>query len=429
MQAEVSITQKGAYASKAGGPAQYERVDFYEVGLAIRASPARTANGARAVSSRLGSTFWTPVPKEERIEERGDALMIANMVSRVARGRVTSLAAVLVAALLLAGAAPAGAQYFGSEFCFDCHSDYYNDWKVSGHPYKLMQAPEAQIRPIPLPEGYSWDDISYVIGGYKWKSRYLGLDGFIITAGGNNQYNMMTGRWVDYHKDEVKPYDCGRCHTTGFTEGGNQDGLPGIEGTWEFGGIHCEECHGPFTSFAQHFGPGPIVDTSSAACGECHIRGDANTIPARGGFIRHHEQYNEQLASPHRNLDCVSCHNPHKKSEFSIRATCSDCHDDYAEAYEGTPMEIAGVLCEDCHMPFASKSAEVLGPFMGDVRTHLFRINTDRDGQMFTDDGNFVLLDGDGQGAVTLDFACQGCHRDKSFGWIAGQAKKFHLRR
>ena len=37
--------------------------------------------------------------------------------------------------------------------------------------------------PIPLPDGYTWDQISYVIGGYKWKSRYMDENGYIITQG------------------------------------------------------------------------------------------------------------------------------------------------------------------------------------------------------------------------------------------------------
>jgi mono/diheme cytochrome c family protein len=91
-------------------------------------------------------------------------------------------------------------------------------------------------------------------------------------------------------------------------------------------------------------------------------------------------------------------------------------------------MDVRGVGCEDCHMPKASKSAVAFGPYQGDVETHLFRINVARNGQMFTDDGNFVLLDDQGQGAVTLDFACRQCHTDEGSGWLAGKAKNFHQR-
>lgn len=329
----------------------------------------------------------------------------------------------------------------GADWCFSCHPVQYNDWKVSGHPYKLMKSEKARIRPIPLPGGISWDDVSYVIGGYKWKSRYVDQEGYIITVtkdengdsiDGMNQYNNFTGAWSNYHPGEFqKPYDCGRCHTTGWVAdddwdtdddlSDNQDGMPGMHGTFAFGGIQCEECHG--TGFTMQ------VDRSAAACGECHIRGNEFTIPASGGFIRHHEQWNEQLASPHRDLECVVCHNPHKKAEFSIVTSCQDCHGDVGESYSGTPMDLVGVACQDCHMPMAGKSAQALGPYKGDVKTHLFRINVDADAEMFTDDGSFVALDSMGQGAVTLDFACKSCHLDKGINWLAGKAENFHQRR
>ena len=93
--------------------------------------------------------------------------------------------------------------YEGSEFCQECHEVNYSLWKVSGHPYKLMKSEEARNRPIPLPIGYTWDDISYVIGGYKWKSRYIDLDGYIITTtfdeDGNPKYRVSTNTitwWV-----------------------------------------------------------------------------------------------------------------------------------------------------------------------------------------------------------------------------------------
>lgn len=352
----------------------------------------------------------------------------------------------ILALLVVLFASPAMASehwfdYMGSDACAECHEKQWNEWTASGHPYKLMKSEAARNRPIPLPQGYSWDDISYVIGGYKWKSRYIDRDGYIITVtqdedgnpvDGVNQYNYLTGQWSDYHAGEAnKPYDCGSCHTTGWvadtdaaTDGDlsdNQDGLPGMHGTFEAGGIQCEACHGP--------GYWMEIDYTSAACGECHVRGDANTIPASNGFIRHHEQYNEHLASPHAELFCIDCHDPHKRGEYSIKEgrTCSDCHTDQAASYAQTSMFAVGVECTDCHMPMASKSAQALGPYAGDVKTHLFSINTDLGSQdMFTEDGAFVRLDGDGKASVNLDFACRNCHRNQTVEWAAEYAEGFH---
>jgi hypothetical protein len=359
--------------------------------------------------------------------------------------------ALLLGAILLAFSLGAVAQYEdydGSESCAssNCHEQQYQEWSASGHPYKLMKGEEARFRPIPLPLGYSWDDISYVIGGYKWKSRYMDQDGYIITSTGEdrdvpgvNQYNYLTGTWTNYNAGvEDLPYNCGRCHTTGWIANpdptnlaGNQDNKPGIHGTFYTGGVHCEECHGPGANFTT----GMQKDTSAEACGRCHYRtaapgAEVNVIPASGGFIQHHEQYNEFLASPHADaLSCVSCHNPHKRGEYSIKETAQcgvSCHTDKMESFMKTSMYDYGVTCEDCHMPFASKSAVALGAHEGDVQTHIYYINTDPAASMFTEDGKFVALDGDGKAAVTLDFACQRCHETASLEELAKFAEDFH---
>ena len=361
--------------------------------------------------------------------------------------------ALLVAALILLLPIAASAQSTAdpnlSDGCAVCHNDKYQDWKASGHPYKLMQGEFAQYRPIPLPEGYTWDEISYVIGGYKWKSRYMDQNGYIITQGkgdvpGNTQYNYLTGEWVNYHADELngtKPYDCGTCHTTGWVANpvptdlaGNQDGLAGIHGTFEAGGIHCKACHTIAEGASHPPMDGSSVDPSAEACGTCHHRtaapGDDNVIPASGGWIKHHEQYNEFLASGSHAaaMECTTCHNPHKKAEFSIKEgmECESCHDGIAANYAMTSMFDYQVECIDCHMPLATKSGQVTGPNQGDVQTHIFRINTDPMANMFTEDGAFVALDDEGRAAVTMDFACQRCHETASLEELAKFAQDFH---
>ncbi len=365
------------------------------------------------------------------------------------------MAAIVIGAVLLAFSTLAVAQYEaykGAEWCADCHDTAlpsshplnYSKWKVSGHPYKLMKAEEAKNRPIPLPGGFAWDDISYVIGGYKWKSRYIDLDGYIITKtfdedglqiDGMNQYNNLLGTWSDYHAgEENKPYDCGACHTTGWIADedaatdndltDNQDGLPGMHGTFFVGGVHCEECHGPGFEMDINTDEG-----GQAFCGRCHIRGDADTIPASSGFIRHHEQYNEILAGPHSFLECTTCHDPHLRGEFSIKDTAEcgvSCHADKMASFELTTMYDYGVECKDCHMPYATKSAQALGPHQGDLQTHIFYIDTDPAGDMFSEDGLFVDLDTNGKAKVTMDFACQRCHETAELSELAKFAVGFH---
>ncbi|HAK89917.1 MAG: hypothetical protein A2077_05240 [Nitrospirae bacterium GWC2_46_6] len=330
------------------------------------------------------------------------------------------------------------AEYAGSDSCFKCHPDHVNDWKVSGHPYKLQKAETAKSWMLPLPKGYSWDDISYVIGGAHKKSRYMDKKGYIITmtgpnkdVPGKNQYNLETGTWGDYHPGEKgKKYDCGRCHTTGYKKEGHQDGLEGITGTWAAPGIQCEACHGPASDHVTTGDKSKVkVDKSAALCGQCHVRGDATKVPAGGGFIKHHETYPEILAGVKKNFQCVTCHNPHKRAKFSIKTDCSACHTKQAEAYgmyKGKRMHDVGIKCIECHMPKTTKSATAASKTQGDIRTHVFKINTDPKASMFYDEEVKGKKATFAKGFVTLDFACLNCHKNKDMKWAAEMAKGIH---
>src|SRR3989304_4185460 len=177
--------------------------------------------------------------------------------------------------------------YVGSEKCKNCHMDKYNDWKTSGHPYKLNTPAEAQAfnpPPVPAPDGYTYSDIYLVIGGWGWKARFMDNNGYIITKtgtdrnkNGSNQYNLITKSWVDYNAGKTLKYDCGNCHTTGYSLAGNQDNKPGIVGTWEEKSIGCEACHGPGSvHVSKGGGKGVGILKNVSICGECHTRGKDN---------------------------------------------------------------------------------------------------------------------------------------------------------
>ena len=317
------------------------------------------------------------------------------------------------------------AQYLGADGCLGAchlHEDQYREWQNSGHRFILNEAEVARHRSLPLPAGTDWVDFSYVVGGNKTKALFLDTDGYIYTPpGGENQYNLLTGEWTDFHPGEDKPYDCGRCHTTGYEASGFPAGLPGISGTFALPGVQCEHCHG---------GPGAMEAADPAICQDCHNHGDESAIKASGGFIVSEGQHNELMAGPHANNPllpdgCVSCHNPHQKAEFGIKVECGTCHSEEASAYASNVMSKAGVECIDCHMAPATLSAQALGPNTGDMRSHIFYINTDPAANMFTQDGNNVALSG-GKAAVTLDFACQRCHQGAALEELAKFAKDFH---
>ncbi|NIO17416.1 MAG: hypothetical protein GTN70_10600, partial [Deltaproteobacteria bacterium] len=250
----------------------------------------------------------------------------------------TNLAIVLVLAfsLVLAGcsdsddvvpAAGPAATFVGSDQCQTCHPTIYSSSIESGHNFKLNKIEGAAEPTYPVftpgitgalaliddddtesgdpnpgngtdntlgtPDSYA--DVSYVIGGYNWKARFVDADGYIVT-GTEVQYNLATGAMGGYHNNETdKPYNCGNCHTTGwmrFDAANNpnrQDGLAGMDGTWDQEGIQCESCHGPGSNHVQSQSAADITRVASArttadflaadmgsskavACSECHTR-------------------------------------------------------------------------------------------------------------------------------------------------------------
>ena len=253
---------------------------------------------------------------------------------------------ILICTLMFSVTSVAGAKdYVGHDTCKLCHSGVYDEYIQSGHSYKLNKVENGEPPAYPFsevpntPDGYTWDDITYVIGGYGWKARFLDKDGYIIT-GDAVQYNIATKGWSGYHADEApgtKPYNCGACHTTGWqtTEengGKKQDDLEGMAGTFASPGVTCEACHGPGSDHASSRKKEDITrDTTKEQCGTCHFRDPDHRILASGGLIRHHEQYDELVNSPHRSHECITCHEPHLSTKYSLgglkdQPNCTTCH-------------------------------------------------------------------------------------------------------
>lgn len=315
--------------------------------------------------------------------------------------------------------------YVGSETCANCHQETYDTFINSGHPHQLTPVVDGQSPVYPFteipnpPDGYTWDDISYVVGGYNWKARFIDQDGFMIT-GDAAQFNLPNDEldlgddWTAYHSGEETPYDCVGCHTTGYSAIGNQDGRAGLSGTWELDGVQCEACHGPGSLHAND----PIVwqmpiDRDSQACSSCHLPGETAVIVAQDGFIQHHDSYENFFQGKHAVIDCVVCHDPHtgvvqlQQADLATTQTaCEDCHLDIARNRENE-IHSQGE-CMNCHMPRVIQSA-VADPaqFTGDLRTHMVSINPTLINQ-FNEDGTAA-----GYG-LALESTCRSCHNGSS---------------
>jgi hypothetical protein len=352
----------------------------------------------------------------------------------------------------------AGATYVGADACIACHSTVGETHSLHGHAHALTRVqgqppsfPTAATRasvPNP-PDGFTWGDISYVIGGYARAAHFIDNDGFVLTTGVdqvNTQWNLSVppngtaSGFVPFRPDADSPLEYSfsvfERQTTGALPQDPdspefQDNRPGITGTWSDEGVQCEACHGPGSNHLPNPAARDIfVGSQASACGKCHAQNDdPGIILAEAGFIRPYQQWAELLASGgHSSFACTTCHSPHASTAYdrqnAIRNECAVCHSGQDLAFHEGAIFVRGdyteeLTCVSCHMSFATMEAsfagvEIVGPEgrMGDTRTHIFRINSQSaDGSvLFTADGTQVIEDEAGEAALTLDFVCSRCH-------------------
>ncbi|MDO9260832.1 MAG: multiheme c-type cytochrome [Flavobacteriaceae bacterium] len=333
-------------------------------------------------------------------------------------------------------------EFVGSQKCGECHKDHYDRFIESGHPYKLTKIsgkkPEIPyffsfIEPkLPIVNNVqlTWNDISYTIGGYGWKMRFIDKNGYNIT-GSTTQWNPENNSLTAYNATTpigTEKYNCGSCHTTGWVSKANggipQDNLPGMDGQFFKGGVQCEGCHGmgnkhAVTKSKQHI---ELVKTD-ALCAKCHERRFAASPKdyrqqVSGTWEMHRSQVEQLRSNAHskNGMGCNSCHDAHsstrhdaKAKGLGIKKDCKSCHSvpKYADRmhYSAT--------CIDCHMPKTVKNGIEFNKYKGDAPNHNFKINIDPAAKYLTTDGITTTLwaNLNGKGS-TLDFACYSCHKD-----------------
>jgi hypothetical protein len=359
------------------------------------------------------------------------------------------------------GAATGG--YVGSTTCGGCHKELYDVFAKSGHASALTKIVDATPPEFPfqkltiVPEGYDWENISYVNGGYFWKAFYLDQEGYIITdqpgASGNTEYgnqwnyaNESLGKEAGFVSflagTEKVAFDCGSCHSTGYSASGNQDDLPGIVGTWAEEGVQCEACHGPGGLHVKD--PQNVemnISRDTDLCATCHQRGEVDKLEAQGGFLEDNQQYDEILQSKHLVLKCVDCHQAHAgvvqldQSELPTTHTeCVNCHFEEAKYQKVEEHVNINLSCTECHMPKIVKSAWAdPAKFTADIRAHLMAIDPTQIEQVYT----VTLEDGTEReysySQIGLDAACRHCHLEgtsmaKDDQTLIGAAYNYHER-
>jgi hypothetical protein len=175
-----------------------------------------------------------------------------------------------------ASAGPPEPSYQGPETCAKCHQEETEAWQNSPHAKALISLEQAQ-------------DTSCDAGAEACR-------------------------------------DCLACHTTDFDP---------EAGTFTFGGVTCEACHGPYIPDHPQNGPMQLT-VDSSVCQACHtetFQQWANSLHAQAG------------------VQCIGCHLSHSQ-DFRLTdvALCGACHGDQLEDFAHTAHNSADVTCVDCHV-------------------------------------------------------------------------------
>lgn len=215
--------------------------------------------------------------------------------------------------------------------CGRCHEEIYTDYLTTGHSQQFQLVADGQVPeyfwedaiPFPIenpPQELAWEDVSLVLGGHFGFGVFFNKEGQLIT-GPESFWNIQAGRWANYDPSQTEPYDCAKCHMSGYDPAGIQEEFPSLAGSWEQGGVTCEGCHGPGRAHVRSRSADDIlVDTNEGFCLTCHGENEGHPLPGFGDV----DLGNSHIGS------CSWCHNPHVsfKYEFerSIWRDCVDCH-------------------------------------------------------------------------------------------------------
>jgi len=341
-----------------------------------------------------------------------------------------------VAPAAVSPAIAAAPEYVGDQVCAGCHPDIYKNYIKSGHPWIMNKVVEGKPPAYPFsklgnpPNGYTWNDIRYVIGGYNWKALFVDKQGYIITdapgktgdSNYQNQWNLANelidkaAGWVGYKSGQEKLLvTCSECHTTGYNSSSAQEGMPGLVGTWAQDGVRCEACHAPGS---QHITDPqnikmPIVRTPDL-CAKCHSNADIKTVDDvdMSGFA--HPLAETVYRGKHMVLNCVDCHDPHSgvvqarvAGNATTRTACAECHFKEAKYQNNTTHVKINLACSECHMPRIVQAAwGDPAKFTGDIHSHQIAIDPTRFDQLVTvgQSQTYVIA------PTGLNYACRHCH-------------------
>jgi len=237
---------------------------------------------------------------------------------------------------------------------------------------------------------------------------------------------------VQAQDEYVGTNNCGMCHPQEKKAYDTNAHSKADGGLKTEDGIGCEACHGPGQAHVA-IGPAKLAELGKEKgdlkilvsknnqnmemCKNCHTRTDNdNIILAADDLIVDLQEYSELARSKKAQfkVTCTMCHDQHisVREKGGIKRQCLVCHTGKFKV-EIKIKAMAGLSCEDCHMPFAvrkNSDTMVKGYHKGDTRSHIFGISVDPDYKL-NDGTKHASLTKDGFARLTVDMTCYACHK------------------
>lgn len=369
--------------------------------------------------------------------------------------------------------------YVGSDRCLLCHRDK-SSYLETGHNFKLTKvngkAPQYPFTSIDgsvdflnvdnsLGNPSGWQDISYVIGGYKSSAMFIDQNGYIMA--GDKAGTGLAPKGESVTENMIWPYHpgdtpdshgfdyCGRCHTTGWQDTttalhddrnpNRQNDMPGMGGTFALTGIQCEACHGAGSKHIKSPSKQNITKDAAPrmtddyladdmgfglaiACSECHTVDDSlkrypdyvspkNEIfggDSQGGRMTVKEGRRDGRGGRHA-ADTLLGTDPDTGEAVGVKKhfRCSTCHNPHmSEHYQNEPGHKGAMVrqCSDCHTMEFEEAVHGMAQCVDchmPGSSHMFQIDLSAP----SDDPHHFSADGDYNKPWLRAYdSCQGCH-------------------
>ncbi|MFZ5951596.1 MAG: multiheme c-type cytochrome [Candidatus Rifleibacteriota bacterium] len=169
--------------------------------------------------------------------------------------------------------------YAGSESCKACHTDIFDQWRLTPHARMTRKLDKVEKHTeIPVEElGVAREKIAWVLGSHYVHRFVAEASGTLVVL--PKIWDRHQKKWLPIHdhgwKNRYWLKQCAGCHTTGFS---------GEDDSFVEAGVGCESCHGPGLNHTRTGSKEFITsiknlpeDRREMICESCHTSGLDNS--------------------------------------------------------------------------------------------------------------------------------------------------------